>query len=310
MTRPILLVAGVAGLALIHFGCSSDSGSPSAPSGSSSNLSPPSVDLGGDGTTSGTTSEEPSSGTSSTGAKPAPGGWGSLAGRFVYDGPAPEPTPLSITKDQEFCGKHQLVNEELVVNSENGGIKNVVVMLYVKPREKAPQAHPDYAEALKTPVRLDNVGCRFEPHIVPVQTGQQLIVGNKDEVGHNTNVAFQSGTPFNEVIAAGGEIQKSISAAERLPTPAACNIHPWMRAYVVVTEHPYVAVSDENGDFKIENLPTGEWTFQIWQEKTGYIENAQRDGKEQSWKNGRTEFAIHEGENELGEIKIKPAALE
>jgi hypothetical protein len=83
-----------------------------------------------------------------------------------------------------------------------------------------------------------------------------------------------------------------------------------MRAYVVVTEHPYVAVTDENGEFTIENLPTGEWTFQMWQEKAGNIENAQRDGKAQTWKSGRTAFAIHEGENNIGETKIKPAEFE
>ena len=97
---------------------------------------------------------------------------------------------------------------------------------------------------------------------------------------------------------------------ESTPIPAACNIHPWMRAYLVVTELPYVAVTNENGEFTIENLPSGEWTFQIWQEKAGYIQSAERDGKTQKWEKGRTTFAIHEGENDLGDIKVKPEAFE
>jgi hypothetical protein len=304
-----IVFAALAGIPFLLSGCSSDSEAPPRSSSGSSQVSPPSVDLGSETTPSGGAPAS-SSAASSGQAKPAAGGWGTLKGRFVYDGEAPQPAPLSITKDQEFCGKHDVRNEELVVNAENGGIKNVVVVLYPGPRGKAPEAHPDYEAALKEPVRLDNAGCRFEPHVLHVREGQELIIGNKDEVGHNTNVAFVSGSPFNELIAAQGEIKKVVTASERTPIPAACNIHPWMRAYVLATDHPYAAITDENGEFTIENLPTGEWTFQIWQEKAGYIEKAQRDGQAQDWEKGRTQFAINEGDNDLGEIKLAPAVFE
>jgi hypothetical protein len=299
----------IAGILAILLGCSSES-EKRPPSGASSDVAPPSVDLGGESAAP-AAGETSGSGTASgETAKPAAGGWGTLSGRFVYDGAAPKQEPLAITKDAEFCGKHQPLNEELVVNSENGGIKNVVVMLYVKPRQKAPEAHPSYADKLNEPARLDNQNCRFEPHVLAMQTGQKLLIGNKDQVGHNTNAAL-SGQPFNELIGAeADDIQKTIDVAERLPAAISCNIHPWMRAYLVVTEHPYVAVTDENGEFKIENLPTGEWTFQIWQEKAAFIEDAERDGKTQKWDKGRTEFAINEGENDLGDIKVKPAIFE
>jgi hypothetical protein len=308
MSRFCWLIAAFAGVSLMMSGCSSDSQTPSARPGASNSPSPPSVDLGEETSSPGAASSS-SSAAGASAEKPKPGGWGSLSGKFVYDGTAPKPEPLAITKDAEFCGKHQPVNEELLVNSENGGIQNVVVMLYLKPREKAPAPHPDYAAAKSESVRLDNAGCRFEPHVLAMQAGQKLIVGNKDEVGHNTNAAL-SGQPFNELIGAGQDLEKSVDSPERTPAPVSCNIHPWMRAYLVVTEHPYVAVTDENGEFKIENLPTGEWTFQVWQEKAGNIQNVQIDGKTHDWDKGRTTFAIHEGENNVGEIKVAPAVFE
>jgi hypothetical protein len=178
-------------------------------------------------------------------------------------------------------------------------------MLYLKRGEKDPAVHPDYEAKLSEPVRLDNQGCRFEPHICAIRAGQKLIVGNKDEVGHNTKADLQA-EPFNEIVAPGSDVEKPITAPNRMPAPVSCNIHPWMNAYLVVTEHPYVAVSDDNGNFKIENLPAGEWTFQVWQEKSGYVSKADRDGKTQDWKNGRATFTIQEGENNLGDIKVKP----
>ena len=56
-----------------------------------------------------------------------------------------------------------------------------------------------------------------------------------------------------------------------MPVKVACNIHPWMNAWLVVKDHPYMAVSDDNGKLEIKNLPAGEWSFQIWQEKAGYL---------------------------------------
>ena len=56
--------------------------------------------------------------------------WGNVKGQFLYDGNPPEPAKLRITKDEEECCKHELVDESLVVNGENHGLKNVVIYLY------------------------------------------------------------------------------------------------------------------------------------------------------------------------------------
>jgi hypothetical protein len=51
--------------------------------------------------------------------------------------------------------------------------------------------------------------------------------------------------------------------------PVKCNIHGWMHAYIGVLDHPYFAVSKEDGTFTISNLPPGSYTLTIWQEKLG-----------------------------------------
>lgn len=56
---------------------------------------------------------------------------------------------------------------------------------------------------------------------------------------------------------------------------ALCNIHPWMRGYVLLRANPYMAKTDANGRFLIRNLPVGEHRFQFWHERTGYLSKVQ-----------------------------------
>src|SRR5438270_11310469 len=76
--------------------------------------------------------------------------WGSLKGRFVVDGTAAKPKPVSITKDPEYCGKHNLVDETAVVGKDNA-LANAIVYLKVGLGKKI-EIHPDYETTLKQPV--------------------------------------------------------------------------------------------------------------------------------------------------------------
>ena len=72
--------------------------------------------------------------------------WGDLEGTFVYKGTPPTPAKIVVDKDPQFCGKHNLVEEKVVVNKENGGLANVVVYLLAQAK---PKIHPDYAKMAK-----------------------------------------------------------------------------------------------------------------------------------------------------------------
>ena len=50
-----------------------------------------------------------------------------------------------------------------------------------------------------------------------------------------------------------------------------CNIHPWMSAQWFIVDHPYAAITDKDGKFKIENLPVGKHEFIIHHQLAGMV---------------------------------------
>jgi len=228
--------------------------------------------------------------------------WGDLKVRFAYDGPAPKPERVNVTKDGQFCGQFGLLNESLVVNKKNGGVRAVVVFHYH--RASTPPIHPDYEKSATAEVVLDNQKCRFEPRIAIMRTSQTLVLKNSDTVAHNTNYqGFRNAD--NVLIPSGGMAKKKLPEQETRAIPVACNIHPWMKGWILVRDNPYGAVSDKDGHLVIKNLPVGEWTFQFYQEELGYVANLKLNGKPTSWKRGRPKLEIKPGVNDLGEIKFK-----
>ena len=228
--------------------------------------------------------------------------WGTLKGKFVLDGDAPKLVNPDVNKDVEVCGKHMLVNEELLVDA-NKGIANVVV--YV--RTKGVQVHPDVAAAATKPVVYDNKGCRFEPHVLAVTIGQPLVIRNSDPVGHNSNGSPPGDTPFNPLIPAnGGEFEYKFKRGQQKGVPVTCSIHPWMKGYVLPRDNPYVAVTNDKGEFEIKNLPAGEeLEIQLWHEKAD--NGLEADSK---WPKGRQKLKVTaDGVVDLGEIKVSAAAL-
>jgi hypothetical protein len=231
--------------------------------------------------------------------------WGHLKGQFVLEGKVPDPAALVATRDAEFCGKHQLVDESLVIGKE-GGIANVVVALAVK--EGAPLAiHDSYAATATGKVALDNDKCRYEPRVAVLRTSQTLVIGNRDTVGHNTKIDLFANLPINVLVPAGGELAKQFPLVEPTRIPVGCSIHPWMRAWLVVKDHPYVAVSGADGRFEIKNLPAGKWVFQLWQEQAGYVNNIRVGASDTVLTKGNLEVTIAAGDNDLGAIKVQAA---
>lgn len=285
------------GLLALTVGCTSATNEPSSSGGSSAVR------------TKLETPTEPTTASTKEQVVVEPGGWGSLKGRFVYDGTPPSSIKLTPTKDLSVCGKHELLNESLIVNPENKGIQNVVIFMYTK-KGQTPPIHDSFASTANDKVTLDNEFCRFNNHITVMRTTQTLMVRNLDAVGHNTKIDAVSNTAINPILAANGELEEQFPKAERLPVPVSCSIHPWMNGFLLVKDHPYVAVTNENGEFEIPNLPSGNWTFQVWQEKCRTIKEVQLAGAKTEWKRGRFEQAITEGETDLGDILVSASVFE
>lgn len=189
-------------------------------------------------------------------------------GRVTVGGKAPALPPLlakgAATKDQ-ICSDEAVPNETVVV-SEDGGLANVFVYMKKAPRSGVPE--PDGESPL-----IDQVGCVFIPHAAIVRVGQSVTLKNSDPVAHNVNVkAFQEA--YNNVVPANGAIDHTFRFAERLPSSTVCDFHTFMNAWILPIDHPWAALTDENGNFEITDLPEGTWDFIVWHEKVGYVERS------------------------------------
>jgi plastocyanin len=224
----------------------------------------------------------------------------------MYDGPAPKPEPIVVTKDAEYCGQHNLVDQSLVVG-EDGSLANVFGYIYVA-RGKKLEVHESYEETANDEVVLDNSKCVFEPHCLTMRLSQKLIVKNSDPMGHNTNLTSRE-EPFNLQIAGGGAIERTFKATQSYPLPYQCNIHPWMRGHLLIREDPYMALSGGDGTFEIKNIPAGEHEFVFWQERPGTLRDLKvGDGKTD--RRGRLKIKLAPGTIvDLGEIVVPAAAL-
>src|SRR5262249_42021828 len=113
----------------------------------------------------------------------------------------------------------------------------------------------------------------------------------------------------NITIPAGQTLKYTFPQVETSMAVITCGIHPWMKGYAVIKDHPYMAVSNKDGLVTIKNLPAGSWTFQMWHERHGYVTAGTQNGKPVKWERGRVKFDIKSGANDLGEIKLSAATL-
>jgi plastocyanin len=179
-----------------------------------------------------------------------------VSGTILFAGEAPKLVPINMGGDED-CKATQdgPVYPETVAVNENGTLKNVFVFVTTGLEDKA-------FEVPAEPVRIDQTGCAYVPHVVGIQVGQTLEVSNSDPTLHNVHPLPRSNSEWNKSQAAGAGVISETFSKPELMIPVKCNIHPWMRAYVNVSNHPFFAITDEMGAFSIEGLPPGDYTLQ------------------------------------------------
>ncbi|MCA1556989.1 MAG: carboxypeptidase regulatory-like domain-containing protein [Acidobacteria bacterium] len=200
----------------------------------------------------------------------APANLGSITGTIALTGQPPAAAPIDMSADTNCASKSQGAVVETVA-VKDGKLQNVFV--YVKEGSLATGGNRISGFTFPTPgsaVTLDQVGCRYSPHIVGVQVNQKLSVVNSDPTAHNINVQPSKGNPSWNISQSPGTapIEKSFTRPETL-IPVKCNQHPWMKAYVGVLKHPFFAVSAADGTFTIKDVPPGKYTIVAWHEKFG-----------------------------------------
>ena len=197
--------------------------------------------------------------------KPNPAQEGSIAGTVTFAGAAPAKKSISMDADA-VCARTNTdpAAEDIVVN----GDKLANVFVYIKEGRVGDKSVAGYSFAPPAePAVLDQKGCQYVPHVMGVQVNQTVNVTNSDETAHNVNVDAKQNEKFNQgQPPKGAPIIKQFKRAETV-IPVKCNQHPWMRAYVGVLQHPFFAVSNNEGKFEIKNVPAGTYTLIAWHEK-------------------------------------------
>lgn len=226
--------------------------------------------------------------------------WGTISGRITVAGDLPEVQSLQITHDEEFCGKFKLKDDSLTVHAKNRGLANAVIWLHTKEPIPVHQSRQD----LSKPVVMDNRNCRFVPRMVPVRTNQFLHVTNSDPISHNVSVYARRNAPVNLQVPDTEPLKRSFAKAELLPVRVDCSSHAWMRAYLVITDHGYVAVTDADGRFEISDVPYGDWEFRMWHERPGYLNDVSINGTAKTLKRGTVKVSVDSAARDLGRIQL------
>jgi hypothetical protein len=213
-------------------------------------------------------SKAPEGGTNDGGTttgKTYSGDVGSIAGSIAYNGTPPAPKKIDTSADP-VCGQRNpnLSTEDTVVN--NGKLANAYV--YIKDGAATDGTKiGDYTwTPPSTAAVLDQNGCHYRPHVLGVMTNQKISITNSDPTQHNIHPTPKNNPEWNQTQPNGAPpIEKSFARAEIL-VPVKCNQHPWMKAYIGVSKHPFFAVSGEDGSFTIKGVPPGSYTVAAWHE--------------------------------------------
>jgi len=193
---------------------------------------------------------------------------GTIKGSVKYEGEIPAPKILPIPADKQGdCKCKEIDTEELVVDKASKGIKWAIVrVIDAKPAGDVPTP-------AKVP-QLDQKGCRFEPRVVIVPPGTDLEVLNPDGVAHNVRTTgLDLNNPgMNKMMAPSDPkmvIKGSKFLAEAEVVQFNCDIHPWMKSFVVVHDPRFAAITNADGSYEIKNVPPGKYTLKVWQERCG-----------------------------------------
>ncbi|MBC8108439.1 MAG: hypothetical protein H7Z14_17775 [Anaerolineae bacterium] len=183
-----------------------------------------------------------------------------IRGQIILDGPPPVMTEI---RNTPCCdGAPKTLKEETVVIGANGGLANTFVYIDGLPRVNG--------QSLPSPT-LDQIGCRYTPHVVGVCIGQTLRVRTSDDTMHNVHLSTQRNESKNFGMTSPGD-EKTIRFREPEFIRAKCDVHPWMTAYIGVFENPCFAVTDSDGRFELANLPAGKYKLVTWHERYGRLE--------------------------------------
>jgi plastocyanin len=189
---------------------------------------------------------------------------GALTGRVSFEGTLPAAEIIRMTADRK-CVQDAGPNpqSDAVLVGADKSVKNAFV--YVKDG-----LDPAYTfDAPSGPALLDQKGCIYSPRVLGVRVGQAIEIVNSDPTMHNVHSLPMKNNEFNHGQPRQGDRISEVFTVPEVMVRFKCDVHSWMAAWVGVVDHPYFAVTSENGAFELPNLPPGTYTIEAWHEKLG-----------------------------------------
>ena len=252
MHRQLASLAAVALTSLTLFvGCGGDEKPASGSAPAKPNTAKPAV-----------TTTATATATQTAAAAPAKEGNATIKGVVAFSGKAPEMKVPAKRKDADFCKTKEVKYNAVLV--KDGKLKDVLVRIAaggVAGNWKAPEKHAE----------IDQADCMYSPRIQGVVAGQTLDIKNGDQTLHNVHTYKGTESLFNQAQPKGAAAIAKDAPDEASVMKFTCDVHPWMRGFVVVTDHPFFAVSGEDGSFKIEKVPAGKYTVEAWHSTYGLL---------------------------------------
>ena len=181
---------------------------------------------------------------------------GALAGKVTLNGLAPKLANLPVTRDMKICGNNK-PDESLLVSQ--GGVKNAVVWF---------PGVPVPADSKPPKEKLDQQQCLFIPHVLAAPVGSTVDVVNSDKALHNVRAQAGEEKLLNYAMPIPGHVVPTKLKKEGV-FKVSCDVHPWMRAWLLVLPTAAYAITGEDGKYRIEGIPPGKHKVKIWHERLG-----------------------------------------
>ena len=188
---------------------------------------------------------------------------GTVTGKVTFAGPAPVMPAIDMASNPNCERQHKTpLKAETAVVNPNGTLRYVFIWI----KDGLPKARWNPPAE---PVRLDQSGCVYTPHVLGIMQGQQLEILNSDPVNHDLHAESKVNPAWNESQPPRAEHKFKVFNASEVMFPMTCNVHPWMRSWIAVSPHPFFAVTGSDGSFRLNGVPPGTYTIEAVHEQFG-----------------------------------------
>ena len=187
---------------------------------------------------------------------------GTIEGTVRLSGKAPQRQFVDLRAEPLCAAKHPdgLAADDLVVDDQNNLAWAVVYLQWYPAPWRPKKLSPE-------PTVMTISGCRFIPHVVGVVRDAPVKLVNGDEMAHLLAHSFQDGRRvWTQALEIGGSTSFRLSPRHSIEH-LTCDLHPWETGWIAAMEHPYFAITDCQGRYKIPRVPTGTYLLHAWHER-------------------------------------------